>query len=658
MERATKVFLIGWACAAIAVEAWLLRGGWRGLPMLTLGAFAAGALLAMWDRRAVGLVLVFAYVFPAIIRIGHGQYHVSYGILWASALVGAVAPDGLRTSWHIPTRWRGLLVCWALVVAFSAPIVMGREFDFNPVLLLEQRMPTSMLGSVPGFVVVWVAQVALTLVLGVLWFDWLFGASDLDPHAWIVTPLAMSALAMASVAIYQLFADVSFLNETVYGNIGRASGTVFDANVCGTVAALWIGGTILWARRLGRWRPYMLIGGVAATWLAVWASGSRTAFAAAVLVTAFSLATQYAARGDVPAKAAVPRVLLAAGLVIGLLVLLANANLALVGPVKRVRDTLPELSAGSMRDFAVEMWSRSRYGPAATAMIRESPFFGVGVGSFHLLVSDFARLSSPGGTFPPDNAQNWYRHQLAEVGLLGSVGWIAWVVLFAGFVLRRHDSSPPAAWTVRGMLLAFAMISLLGMPGQDVSVTITFWTLAFWYVSLVGVPSRTPAAAWRSWAVIAAIVVAHAAGTAHLAATQLRVPVRAQHAGWPYSYGFYGPEPDGEGGEYRWARQRAVAVINAPGRWMALTVWVNHFDIGRRPVDTKVWLDGNLVIDSRLESAVPVTKYLRVPDGEEWVLVETRVSRVIRPSAFGVPDDRELGLLVKWSFLAGPPPRL
>src|SRR6185503_10348311 len=104
-------------------------------------------------------------------------------------------------------------------------------------------------------------------------------------------PLAVSALAMASVAIYQLFADLSFLNETVYGSIGRASGTLFDANLCGTVAALWIGGTILWTQRLGRWRPYLSIGSVAATWLAVWASGSRTAFAAAVIVTAFSLAT-------------------------------------------------------------------------------------------------------------------------------------------------------------------------------------------------------------------------------------------------------------------------------------------------------------------------------------------------------------------------------
>jgi hypothetical protein len=664
MERATKLFLIGWAFVAIAAEAWLLRS-WRGLPILTLGAFAVGALLAMWDRRATGIVLVFAYVFPAIIRLGHGEYRVSYGILWASALLGVVAPDGLRTPWHIPAPWRGALVCWALIVAVSAPIVMGREIDFNPVLLLEG----------PGFMVVWVAQVALMLVLGILWFDWLFGASDLDFHAWIVTPLALSTLAMASVAIYQLFGDVLFLNETVYGSIGRASGTMFDANVCGTLAALWIGGTFVWAQRMGRWRRCIMIAGVAATWLTVWASGSRTAFAAAVLVTAFSLATQYAAqgraarghtarghpaRGDVargrlPVKALL-RVLLAASVVIMLLVLLANANLAVVGPVKRVRDTLPGLSTGSVRDFAVEMWNRNRYGPAATAMIRQYPLSGVGVGSFHLLVSDFAARSSPGGGLPPDNAQNWYRHQLAELGLLGSLGWIVWVAGFATFVLRRRASSPPAAWTVRGMLLAFAMISLLGMPGQDLSVSITFWTLAYWYVSLTGVPpTPMPAATWRSWAIIGAIIVAHAVGTVHLARSSLRVPARAQRAGWPYSYGFYWPEPDGAGGEFRWARRRAVTVINASGRWLALSVSVNHLDIRSRPVDTKAWVDGHLVIDTRLETTTPITKYVRVPDGEEWALIETRVNRVIKPSDFGVPDDRELGLLVQWRFMTAPP---
>ncbi len=50
---------------------------------------------------------------------------------------------------------------------------------------------------------------------------------------------------MVAVALYQLFVDVTVLNPTIYGAIGRASGTVMDANLSGTIAALWIGGAVL-----------------------------------------------------------------------------------------------------------------------------------------------------------------------------------------------------------------------------------------------------------------------------------------------------------------------------------------------------------------------------------------------------------------------------
>ncbi len=53
--------------------------------------------------------------------------------------------------------------------------------------------------------------------------------------------------------IYQLFVDVGFLNDTVFGTIGRAGGTMYDANLSGTVAALWMGGLIVLALRTG---PY------------------------------------------------------------------------------------------------------------------------------------------------------------------------------------------------------------------------------------------------------------------------------------------------------------------------------------------------------------------------------------------------------------------
>jgi hypothetical protein len=213
------------------------------------------------------------------------------------------------------------------------------------------------------------------------------------------------------------------------------------------------------------------------------------------------------------------------------------------------------------------------------------------------------------------------------------------------------------------VLVAFAFISLVGMPGQEISVSMTFWTMAFWYVSLVGAP---PPASLRlpAWAAIAAILVVYTAGAVRAAANELRVPVRAARGGWAYSYGFYPPEPAENGGEYRWTRQRSVAVIDAPAPWMALTIAVNHLRIAGgspasgitrqapiRAVDVKVWRDGQLVVEERLTSTAPVTQYISVPAGDRRLVLETWVSRVIKPRDIGIADDRELGLLVKWDFL-------
>jgi hypothetical protein len=283
-------------------------------------------------------------------------------------------------------------------------------------------------------------------------------------------------------------------------------------------------------------------------------------------------------------------------------------------------------------------------------MIAESPMVGFGAGMFHVLVPQYGELLSGGLALPPDNAQNWYRHQVVEFGFLGSLGWIAWVVVFGWYVVWRP--APASAWTGRGMLVAFAVISLVGMPAQDVFVAITFWTFAFWYVSLVGGSTKGLPTAWGSWIVIAIVIAAFGADTLHLAAGRLRVAKRAQRAGWPYSYGFYEPEPDGAGGEFRWARGRAVAVLDAPTRWLALTVSANQPDVGIRPVDAKVWSDGHVALKAHFTSAEPLTGYVRIPAGERRTVIETWVSRV-----FHVPaDERTLGLRVKWDFVTAPPP--
>ena len=123
-----------------------------------------------------------------------------------------------------------------------------------------------------------------------------------------------------------------------------------------------------------------------------------------------------------------------------------------VGPLARVRATLPELSRASVRGFAVEMWERNGYGKAATAMIRDVPLFGVGIGAYHSMAKDY----TADGWLPPDNAQNWIRHQLVELGVVGSLGWLAWIVLFGAFLVRARRSDPPGAWILRGVLVGIS----------------------------------------------------------------------------------------------------------------------------------------------------------------------------------------------------------
>jgi hypothetical protein len=356
--------------------------------------------------------------------------------------------------------------------------------------------------------------------------------------------------------------------------------------------------------------------------------------------------------------------IVAAGAIAITLFLLARAPLGVVGPAARLAPAFDDLSSEALKRSVKEnLWDRNRYGPASMAMIARRPWFGVGVGSFQSLLPEF--FFEAGGPVPPDNAQNWYRHQLAELGIVGSLPWIAWVLIFGRFALRRDPSATPHLWTARGILLAFAAISFVGMPGQEPAVAVTFWTMALWFAHIAGIPQREHLSR-VSVASIAGVLIVYAAGTLQAAVTDLRVPLRAQRVGWPYSRGFSPPLP-AQGATGGWTGQRAVAVVPASSRWMMLTVSVDHRALvspdGQRPAshaptrpsDVKVWCNGELVLDRQFTTTAPVSTYVQVSEPGRWMLIETWASRVVRPKEFGVPDERELGLLIDWTFVPQPP---
>jgi len=677
LDLSTKRIVLLATALALVAEAVLAGRGWPALLTLAV-VFACAAMAATsLDRRAVSVVLFCTYLTPAAIFVSHEEFHPFYTVMWLAALFGAMVPDGVRTTWRIPGRWRLPLVFWALVTIVSSVVVTGRELDFNRALLAAEFQPGSALGGLPPFTVTWVLHVTTTQLLGILWFDWLFGQGQRILRL-VVSSLAASAAILMFVAAYQAFGEVEFLNPTTFGATGRASGTLLDANLAGAIGAMWIGIAVaapsLWTEP-PRWLRSLCWLGVVFGWLTVLATGSRTAQLGAVIISAFALMAFVRREGRVGPEGleaisaglgstrnrgtlwlAVTRVLPAVAVIVSVLLVLGALD---VGPIGRLWRSLPDTSLEGWTGFALELWNRNGYGTASTAMIREFPWFGIGIGSFQTLLPLFA----PG--LAPDNAQNWYRHIVTELGVVGALGPLVWTVLFAAAVFGPVHRQFESAWALRGVLMSAGVVALVGVPGQDLIVALTLWTVAFWYSTLRAEVTdagpvksvndvsdvravHEPLSA-RAWAALLALVLVFAAGVARDAVGPLRPPIRSERIDWPYTYGFSEPERGEDGQPFRWVAERAVMVVDAPQRTMTLKVRVPHASPQQRPVVFSAWVDGRRVMRRTINAADPLEVEVPVADGRPRVRLETQVSGTLGTARAGA-ESRQPAAAVSWTF--------
>ena len=183
--------------------------------------------------------------------------------------------------WHLPARWRWPLVAWALVVAASWPFVFLREVDFYLGILPLPGVANTSIGITPWEAVTGghlldagpqpraaVVRPPVRLVRR---------RSPVAFRKAVLLPLAGAIAIACGVGAYQAFVDLRFLNPHLWPHMGRASGTLGDANTLGMMAALWGPASIVLARR---WpAPWSIVGGVAGVGMAmmgVLTSGSRT----------------------------------------------------------------------------------------------------------------------------------------------------------------------------------------------------------------------------------------------------------------------------------------------------------------------------------------------------------------------------------------------
>ena len=656
MDRLTRLVVIISALTALALQVDLGARGWPPLRMATPAIFVAAWILArLAPRVARAIVLAAASVFPVVVFVTTGGFEAAHLALWTAALLGLATGRAGFGGWSLPPAWRLTLGAWALAVAAVWPVIAWREIDFSPALLDSYHVGVTAIGVAPPIEVLWIAHIAALHLSGLLWLDALF-------HDWrrgerraferdVAWPLAAGAVAGALFGIYQMFGHLDVLSAGTFAADGRASGGMLDANAFGMIAAIWAPGVV----ELARGRSWAIRGpayAMAAVLAAgVWASGSRTAIAALVIGAAcFVIAiARERPKWALAGAASVAAIIL---LVVGL-VRVSGAHASTVGPVPRFKAML----AGTSTDaFVAEMWNRNGYGAMATRMIRDWPATGVGVGVFNTLVIDYSKRFFH--RLPPDNAQSWPRHQVAEFGLLGSLGWIVWIVLFLRLLVRRGDPGTRVSrGALMGILAGLGLASLAGMPTQNDFVLVMFWATVFWFALVSGVAAPRPpqALGGRAWLAPVALAAVFVAATAWVAATGLRLPARAMRADWDFAYGLAAPEPLPDGSTFRWTEAHAVWVASYDQPLVRVTYWVHHPDVATRPVHVRIGDESGRLVDEWLHDTASHTVYVRIDGwapaqavgsdaGARRLMLEAWVDRTWRPSLTGGTDTRDLGV--------------
>jgi hypothetical protein len=665
LERAIRAVVIASTLVAAAWELDLASRDWS--PILRAGEllFAVFALAAaFWGRRVVGWLFAPGCLVPVLLVAVSGRFRAPLLIVWLMPLLGALVATSRDGGFAFPARMKLPLALWALVIALSWPVVVLRESDFY-LPIFFRSVPLSGIGNTPAHAAAWTINVALTHLTGLLLFDWFcrhYAREPLDRFVReIVWPMAPFVLLAAALGAYQGLLDVKWMAAGQWPAINRAGGSLVDGNPSGMFVALW--STLFLPFVFNRTRFLKIFGltGTTLTWVAAAASGSRTAVLAGII--GLSVFAWIAARGSRDGVSR--RSLLSAAAAILIAGAVCGALLRTNGVIARMRASLPSATRDSIAYFLrYQFWDRNGpYGTAAVHMLQDSPLVGVGVGSFHTLVPDYSYpINKYYVRSDPDNAQNWFRHQLAELGLLGSLGWIAWCVLIVQLAraTRVSASNRLEEGAVRGALIALAVVSLVAMPTQNTVLTLLFWTLAFWWIALRTaddrrdvVESRGPGAA--AWALTGLLALAFLALTVQKGLGEFRPEMRAVRFDWHYIYGFYETEFDERGLSFRWTQSRGVDVVSATAPLLKLEIRANHADIAAKPMEVKVWCNQNLVFDRTLSTGERTVAVVPVPPGEKRVALRTWSSRTERPADFGSTDTRSLGFMIRAEFVSAPP---
>ena len=634
-ERASRLIVLASIVAAGAAHAFFTS---QTLPAASWAAAVAFVVSFALARVSLPLALMpallTAYLAPAVLLVAFNapDPHV---FVWLALLAGPIVAASDWSRWHAPRSWTPLLAGWAMVVALSWPVIAGREIDFSLAAARTLNTPSGLNAGPPPIAAAAVTAAALAHLLAISWFDLLwsrFGADRVARAERSLLAVMVVSSAIGSVAaLYQRYVDLEWLAHEQFAQVNRASGLMLDGNSFGMAAAIWAPLAVVVFRRMGR--PLIGTAFCALLLAGVWATGSRTAFLTAIAGLSAVIVTTLRSTGGWRSR------IVPLGALAGVVLVLAMAFA--VGdrsnPLARISELGLDVENRNIGGVARALWNRQGYGVTAGRAIAAYPWTGVGIGAFNQLSSDFSYLGL-GAVLLPDNAQNWWRQQLAELGMIGAIPSVLLSVLVVVALCRRTaapDRRNDAA-ILRTSIVGIGLASLVGVPTQHPALLLTVATLLYWLGALIDRSTIATAttlqrAAWAAAFVLPLVVIG---GQWRSATGDLRVPHRALRLGFPYAYGFTAYEAD----NVPWSGRHAVAVLFAQHAYFALTADPSH--IGQ-PVRVRMWRENDSIVDVESDGQKPIVRIIRVPEGRRFLMLEIEISRV-------APDGRGLRLTSEW----------
>lgn len=650
MERVSRAIVIVSMALAVVTHGWLAH--WQ--PAIGLAAIAAFVLTFAIARVSLPAGLAFvgatSYLAPALLSLAFNASDYHHMLVWLAAAAGPVIARADWSRWHVPRAWLIPMAGWALVVALTWPIVAGREVDFTVAGARTMMGAQGVFSAPPPVAAAFIVIFALGQLLAILWMDLLCARVALsDGTAFVraaILPFVASAAIGALVGLYQALGDITWLNPTIWASANRASGLMLDANTFGTGAAIWAPVAIAAAWTTNR-RVWLGAAAFAVLAAGLWVSGSRTALLTLVAGTCGVLVGALRRQGVWQPR--IGRIVVLVGFV---LFLFASAvvprDYQSSNAFDRLFARVPRLEAGELKRFADELWNRFDYGPAASQMVRDYPLTGIGVGAFHVIAPDYISRASGGKRrVGPDNAQNWWRHQVAELGLIGALPSLAMSLMILWLVVRTpgHENVTGVSTILRGVLIGVGLASLFGVPTQHPATALSLATVLFFFarsVDLTG-PGEGAAVSRGLWIAAFGVAAATAAGQAITATHELRVSQRATTFGYAYEYGFSPAEGLSAVGEMRWMHPKAARVLHIDAPWYQVSFW-HPRPQSAESVTVSLAIDGRVVLEREIRGPEPMSFFLQVPRDRSWMVIDFAAAPAAGSYTIGVASQwqREL----------------